>query len=200
MVTALIVDDHPMVRDGLAAMLAARKSVQVVQTCADGESAIAYVRSNGCPDIVLSDVRMPGIDGFEAIARLRRYHPKARVLLLAGMPLREECERAKSCGAAGYMSKSADIDRLVQAIEELVANPESFAEDSFVPAPSILSPREMDVLRLMSKGFQRDGIAANLGIGAETVKSRIKSLMLKLDVSNAAQAINRAYELGILRA
>ena len=58
----------------------------------------------------------------------------------------------------------------------------------------------MDVLRLMSKGFQRDGIAANLGIGAETVKSRIKSLMLKLDVSNAAQAINRAYELGILRA
>ena len=98
------------------------------------------------------------------------------------------------------MSKSADIDRLVQAIEELVANPESFAENSFVPAPSILSPREMDVLRLMSKGFQRDGIAANLGIGAETVKSRIKSLMLKLDVSNAAQAINRAYELGILRA
>lgn len=105
-----------MVRDELAAMLAARKSVKVVQTCADGESAVAYVRSNGCPDIILSDVRMPGIDGFETIARLRRYHPRARVLLLAGMPLREECERAKSCGAAGYMSKSADIDRLVQAI------------------------------------------------------------------------------------
>ena len=199
MVTALIVDDHPMVRDGLAAMLAARKSVKVVQTCADGESAVAYVRSNGCPDIILSDVRKPGIDGFETIARLRRYHPKARVLLLAGMPLREECERAKSCGAAGYMSKSADIERLSQALQEIVEDPAFFAEDSFIPAPSILSPRELDVLRLMAKGLQREAVAAKLGIGSETVKSRTKTMMLKLDVSNAAQAISRAYELGILR-
>ena len=69
-----------------------------------------------------------------------------------------------------------------------------------MPSPSILSPRELDVLRLLANGFQRDGVAAKLGISPETVKSRIKTLMLKLDVSNAVQAVSRAYELGILRA
>ena len=200
MITTLIVDDHPMVRDGLAVMLAARRIFKVEHTCSDGEEAVAYVRQHGCPDVILSDVRMPGMDGFEMIAKIRRFYPKARVLLLAGMPLKEESERARKLGAAGYMSKSADINRLSQAIQEIAEDPAFFAEDSFTPSPSILSPRELDVIRLLAKGFQRDAIAARLNISSETVKSRIKTLMLKLDVSNAVQAVSRAYELGILRA
>lgn len=200
MITTIIVDDHPMVRDGLAVMLSARRIFDVVQVCGDAEEAIAYIRKNGCPDVVLSDVRMPGMDGFALIAKLHRFYPHARVLLLAGMPLREESERAKAGGAAGYMSKSADMDRLSQAIQEIAEDPGFFAEDSFMPSPSILSPRELDVLRLLAKGFQREGIAAKLCISPETVKSRIKTMMIKLDVSNATQAVSRAYELGILRA
>ena len=200
MITTLIVDDHPMVRDGLAVMLAARRIFEVAGTCANGEESVAHVRQHGCPDVILSDVRMPGMDGFDMIAKIRRFYPKARVLLLAGMPLREESERAKQLGAAGYMSKSADINRLAQAIQEIAEDPAFFAEDSFTPSPSILSPRELDVIRLLAKGFQRDAIAAKLCISPETVKSRIRTLMLKLDVSNAVQAVSRAYELGILRA
>ena len=200
MISVLIVDDHPMVRDGLAVMLSARRIFEVVHVCADGEEAVEYIKKNGCPDVVLSDVRMPGMDGFAMIAKLHRFYPDARVLLLAGMPLREESERAKSGGAAGYMSKGADINRLSQSIQEIAETPGFFAEDSFVPSPSILSPRELDVLRLLAKGLQRDGVASKLCISPETVKSRTKTLMLKLDVSNAAQAVSRAYELGILRA
>lgn len=189
-----------MVRDGLEVMLSARRIFKVVHCCANGEEAVGYVRDKGCPDIILSDVRMPVMNGFEMTEKLQRLHPGARVLLLAGMPLREESERAREARAAGYMSKSADIERLSQAIQEIVEDPGFFAEDSFIPAPSILSPRELDVLRLMAKGLQRDAVAAKLGIGSETVKSRTKTMMLKLDVSNAAQAISRAYELGILHA
>ena len=199
MISVLVVDDHPMVRDGLEVMLSARRIFKVVHCCANGEEAVAYVRAKGCPDVVLSDVRMPVMNGFEMTEKLRRLNPGARVLLLAGMPLREESERAREAHAAGYMSKSADIERLSQAIQEIVEDPAFFAEDSFIPAPSILSPRELDVLRLMAKGLQREAVAAKLGIGSETVKSRTKTMMLKLDVSNAAQAISRAYELGILR-
>ena len=198
-ITLMIIDDHPMVRDGLEMMLTARRIFKIVKTVACGQEAVAYIKENGIPDVVISDVRMQGMDGFETLAKIRRFYPNARVLLLAGMPTMEEVERARKAGAAGYMSKSADIERLSQAIQEIVEDPAFFAEDSFIPAPSILSPRELDVLRLMAKGLQREAVAAKLGIGSETVKSRTKTMMLKLDVSNAAQAISRAYELGILR-
>ena len=79
MITTIIVDDHPMVRDGLAVMLSARRIFDVVQVCGDAEEAIAYIRKNGCPDVVLSDVRMPGMDGFAMIAKLHRFYPDARV-------------------------------------------------------------------------------------------------------------------------
>lgn len=201
MIDVMIIDDHPLVLGGLEVMLSARRIFRVVKTVSSGEEAIAYVRRlSAPPDVILTDIRMPGMDGFEVLAKIRRIHPSARVLMLAGMPLREEAEKARKMKAAGYMSKSADIDQLAQSIQEIAENPTFFAEDSFVPSPTLLSPRETDVLRLLAEGLQRDAIAARLGISSETVKSRIKTLMIKLDASNAVQAVHRAHELGILRA
>lgn len=200
MISIAIIDDHPMVLGGLEVMLAARRIFRVVKTFSSGEDALGFVRKSGCPDIVLCDIRMQGMDGFETLAKIKRFYPKARVLLLAGMPLAVEAERAKAMGAAGYMSKSSDIDRLARAIQEAAENPAFFAEDAFAPPPSILSPRETDVLHLLAQGLNRDEIAAKLCISPETVKSRVKTLMIKLDVPNAAGAVHRGHELGILRA
>ena len=199
-ITLMIVDDHPMVRDGLEMMLSARRIFKIVKTVACGQEAVAYIRENGIPDVVISDVRMQGMDGFETLAKIRRFYPDARVLLLAGMPTTEEVERARKAGAAGYMSKSARIEQLSEAVQEVANDPSFFAEDSFVPTPSILSPRETDVLRLLAQGLSREQIAEKLCISPETVKSRAKTMMIKLDVSNSAGAVHRGHELGILRA
>ena len=196
----VIADDHPMIRDGLAVMLEARRLARVVAKTDGVDMTVKAIRRLGVPDIVLSDVRMPNGGGFELLKKLRTFWPGIRVLLLAGMPLKEEEARAKDEGAAGYLPKSCDMDVLADAIRTAAGDPEAFVCESFRPAPALLSPREMDVLKYVAEGKQRDEIAIILGISPETVKSRMKSLFLKLDTTNAAGAVHRAHELGILQA
>ncbi len=195
----MIVDDHPMVREGLEAMLQSEDGFEVVALCSNGEEALAKVQEVR-PDVLLSDVRMPKMDGFSMLEHVRRLVPETRVLLLAGMPLKEEEFRAKRDGAAGYLPKDVDQDRLSQGIREVAANAEAFVCEEFQAAPSLLTAREMDVLRLVAQGNQRDQIAAALGIGPESVKTHLKGIMTKLSCPNATSAVGRAYELGILRA
>lgn len=198
MIKVLVVDDHPMVREGLEAMFASEGGFDVVGLAANGEEAIALAGKTQ-PDVVLSDVRMPKMDGFAMLSHMARVVPAARVILLAGMPLREEEARAKAEGAAGYLPKDVDQDRLSEAIRSAAAGG-AFIREQFQAAPSLLTVREMDVLRLLAQGRQRDQIAAALGIGAESVKTHLKGIMNKLGCPNATSAVGRAYELGILRA
>ncbi len=198
-ISILIVDDHPMVREGLEAMLVSEAGFRVVALAKDGEEAIELAKRER-PDVILSDVRMPKMDGLTMLGRLRQEFPPVRVVLLAGMPLKEEEFRAKRDGAAGYLPKDVDQDRLSAAIREVATNPDVFVCAEFQSAPSLLTAREMDVLRLVAQGKQRDQIAGTLGIGAESVKTHVKGIMNKLNSPNATAAVGRAYELGILRA
>jgi len=188
-----------MVREGLEAMLESEGGFKVVALAANGEEAVAKAPEVK-PDVVLSDVRMPRMDGFAMLEHLRRLVPETRVVLLAGMPLKEEESRARASGASGYLPKDVDQDRLSEAIRRVAEDGGYFACEQFQSAPSMLSGREMDVLRLVAQGMQRDQIAAKLGIGAESVKTHLKGLMNKLNCPNATSAVGRAYELGILRA
>jgi DNA-binding NarL/FixJ family response regulator len=199
MISLMIVDDHPMVREGLAAMLESERDFTVSALAATGEEAVAIGRM-AMPDVVLSDIRMPGMDGFGVLAKLREADPAARVLLMAGMPLKEEESRAREEGAKGYLPKNVDQDRLVAALRAIAADEPGFVCEEFQAAPSTLTSRELDVLREGARGKQRDAIAASLGIGAESVKTHLKGIMTKLDCPNATSAVSRAYELGILRA
>ena len=199
MIRILIVDDHPMVREGLEAMLMSEQGFDVVALAPNGEAALGRIRELK-PDVVLSDIRMPKMDGFTMLGELRRIAPEAKVLLLAGMPLKEEECRAKAEGARGYLPKDVDQDRLSAAIREIAASDDVFVCEAFQAAPSLLTQREMDVLRLVAHGNQRDQIAVALGIGTESVKTHLKGIMSKLDCPNATSAVGRAYELGILRA
>ena len=199
MISLLIVDDHPMVREGLAAMLESERDFVVSALAATGEEAVAIGKMSK-PDVVMSDIRMPGIDGFGVLAKLKEIHPDIRVLLMAGMPLKEEENRAREEGAKGYLPKNVDQDRLVAAIRAIAADESGFVCEEFQAAPSTLTARELDVLREVASGKQRDAIAATLGIGPESVKTHLKGIMTKLNCPNATSAVSRAYELGILRA
>ena len=196
----LIVDDEAT-NLKIADRVLSRSGIRVT-ALESGQAMLDFLKENApsTPDLILLDTMMPGMDGFETLAKIRRFYPDARVLLLAGMPTVEEVERARKAGAAGYMSKSARIEQLSEAVQEVANDPSFFAEDSFVPTPSILSPRETDVLRLLAQGLSREQIAEKLCISPETVKSRAKTMMIKLDVSNSAGAVHRGHELGILRA
>lgn len=188
-----------MVREGLEAMLSSEGGFDVVSLAANGAEAVESARRFS-PDLVLSDVRMPVADGFEMLSQIRRLGLKSKVVLLAGMPLKEEEKRARESGAAGYLPKNVDQDALSDALRRAAAEEGFFACEEFQAAPSLLTARELDVLRLAAQGHQRDAIAGELGIGAESVKTHMKGIMNKLDSPNSTAAVARAYELGILRA
>lgn len=200
MTKLLIVDDHPVVREGMEAMLLSERDFRVVGLCADGEEAVAFCRRHGPPDLVLMDVRMPKQDGFETLRALRRAWPGLRVMLMAGLPNMTELEQARDMGAAGYLPKSLNQDRLVAALRRAVEDPSSFACDGGgEPMRGILSARETEILGYLSKGKTREEVGMILGIALETVKSHMARIMQKLSVVNVAAAVARGYELGILR-
>ena len=200
-ITIMIVDDHPLVREGMSSMLENESDFRVVAAVDGGEAAVDFARKNGLPDVIVSDIRMPGMDGFETLARLRRFFPEVNLLMLAGMPLKVEEERARNEKARGYLPKSIDWERLVEAIRLASDGKGEFLSESFdEPKRGPLSPRELEVLKYIALGKTQDEIGIIDGISPETVRSHVKNILRKLDVPNSAGAVNRAYELGILRA
>ena len=193
-----IVDDHPMVRGGLEAMLSSESGFEVVLLAENPKQLLNYY-NDAVPQVVISDVRMPGMDGFALLETMRTSHPEARILLMAGMPLKEEEEKARQMGASGYLPKSIDEDKLREAIHAIAADAHSFVSQDFQYASSLLSQRELDTLKLAAEGLQREEIARRLGVGLESVKTYMRSVLLKLDAPNSTRAVARAFELGILR-
>lgn len=197
MIKIMIVDDHPVVREGFEAMLESAKGFRVVAAAADGETAVAKaVKVN--PDILVLDIRLPGMDGFATLEAIRKERPEQKALLLAGMPLKAELARAREIGASGYLPKNVDHRRLLGALRT-IAEGGSFQEEALPEVPSMLTAREMDVLKYLALGKTREEVGIILGIALETVRTHTKSIQVKLDASNTTGAVSRAYELGILR-
>lgn len=194
--TILVVDDHPLVREGMKSML---KLAGFKVGMASGAEEALSVIAKKAPDLIVTDIRMPKMDGFEFAARLRKVCPSAKVLMLAGMPLTHEVEQAKECGAAGYLPKSTPWRDLVQAIRDILSGcpfrEESFEEEN----DGTLSKRELEILRWFAKGKTQEEVAVICSISLETIKSHSKAIRTKLDAPNITGAVTRAYELGILR-
>lgn len=202
MIKVMIVDDHPVVRNGLEAMLSLEEDMEVVAAVDGGDAAVEWCTKNedSAPDVVVTDVHMPRGDGFSLLAALKNSRPDIRVLLLAGMPLRDEETRAKADGARGYLPKSLDGRELVKFIR-LIANTQSgFEANAYEQNTGVLSDKELTVLQYASEGKTRDEIAVILGIRSETVKTHLKHIMAKLDTVNTAASVARGFELGLLRA
>ncbi|MFD5828416.1 response regulator [Lentzea sp. NPDC060358] len=202
MIRLVIVDDHPVVRDGLRGMLAAA-DFEVVGEAASGDEAVAVVAS-ASPDVVLMDLRMPGSDGLSAIERLRG-HP-CRVLVLTTYDTDRDVLPAIRAGATGYLLKDTPREELQRAIRaahagEAVLSPAVATRllgQVREPASEPLSARELDVLGLVAKGATNRAVAAALFISEATVKTHLLHVYAKLGVGDRAAAVAVAYERGLL--
>ncbi len=205
MIKVLLVDDHPVVREGLRGMLAAEDGLKVVAEAGGAAEAVAAVRAHE-PDVVLMDLRMPGGDGVEATARVLVQRPATRVVVLTTYETDADILRAVEAGAAGYLLKDASRAELAQAIRaaargETVLAPSVAAKlVSRMRSPVELSRREIEVLRLVARGRTNAEIGRELFISEATVKTHLLRTFGKLEVSDRTAAVTAALERGILPA
>jgi DNA-binding NarL/FixJ family response regulator len=201
----LIVDDHPVVRDGLRGMLAGDPELEVVGEASDGSEALALIGSLR-PDVVLMDLRMPGLGGAAAIRALAEQGSAAHVLVLTTYDSDSDVTPALEAGATGYLLKDAPREQLVAAIHaaargEAVLAPSvatRLVSQLRAPAQDALSERELEVLTLIAQGETNRGAAAKLFISEATVKTHLLHIYEKLGVNDRAAAVAAAYERGLL--
>ena len=206
-IRVLVVDDHPVVRSGLVALLAVEPDLQVVGEAADGAEALAAVLTTA-PHVVLMDLRMPGMDGADATARIVGDHPGTRVLVLTTFDTDDDILRAVEAGASGYLLKDTRRDVLVDAIraaargETVLAPPVAARLMGRMRAgsPEQLTPREVEVLAAVGRGLSNGDIGRELFIGEATVKTHLLRVFQKLGVDDRTRAVTVAMERGILPA
>jgi DNA-binding NarL/FixJ family response regulator len=207
MIRVLVVDDHPIVRDGLLAVLGDQPDLEIVGAVGSAEDALEMGRDPQ-PDVVLLDLELPGLDGVAALPRLAATMPAARVLVLTAYATDERIFGALTGGAAGYLLKGTPATEIVRAIRDVHGGGSALGPTvaarvvTAVAAPrhrpSALSPREREVLGLLAQGLPTKQIARSLGITERTVKFHVTSLFGKLDASNRAQAVALAARHNLL--
>ncbi|QYC45508.1 Response regulator protein VraR [Nonomuraea coxensis DSM 45129] len=198
----MIVDDHPVVRDGLRGMFDHVGDIEVVAEAADGFQALAMAR-RARPHVALMDLRMPGLDGIGTIERLRTDHPQIKVIVLTTYDTDADVTRAMAAGVAGYLLKDAPREELHRAVRTAAAGGAVLAPSVASalisrPAAQLPSPRELEVLRLVARGAANKEIARTLLISETTVKTHLKHVFAKLGVETRAAAVVVAMERGLL--
>ena len=202
----LVADDHPVVRDGLRAMLATQPDMELVGEAATGTQAVAQARALR-PDVVLMDLQMPDLDGPAAIAALREQAPEVRVLVLTTFGTDADITRAVEAGATGYLLKDAPREQLFGAIRA-AARGESVLSPSVAtrvlgrmraPAEEALSPRELEILQAVARGLSNKEVGRRLYVSEATVKTHLLRIFGKLGVDDRTAAVTVALERGIIR-
>ncbi len=201
-IRVILVDDHPVVRFGLAAIIGLQPDMTVVAEAGSGEEACALC-DRQVADVVLMDLRLPGLSGVEAIRAIRKAHPKLRFIVLTTYDGDEDIHRALEAGAQAYLLKGMSHNDLVNAIRKVHAGlkfiPASVSKSlAERPPHSELSARELEVLELIVKGHSNREIGEALGISEATVKWHINIILSRLNVSDRTQATVAALQRGIV--
>ena len=193
----VVVDDHPIVRDGLAGIFALEEDIDVVGQAGNGPEALAVVAERD-PDLVLMDLRMPGGDGFAAIRQLRERGGRPRILVLTTYDTERDIRRAMAAGADGYLLKDLPRDQLVAAVRELMNGSSRTHIDTPRGSQLSLTDRETEVLALVADGLTNRAVARKLGISEATVKTHLAHVYTKLGVLDRAAAVREAWERGLV--
>ena len=197
MIRVVVADDHGVLRDGLAGVIAEQDDMEVVATAADGAEAVEICRATS-PDVILMDLEMPVLDGIEATRAILAERPTASVLVLTSFSDRQRITRALDAGAVGYLLKDASADEVVRGIRTAAGGGSPLdprAARSLLDAQSApdpldgISPREREVLALLLDGMPNKLIARRLGISEKTVKSHLTSIFRQIGVTDRVQAI-----------
>ena len=199
----LCVDDHSVVRDGLAALIGLEDDMEVVASASDGEEAVRQYRSHH-PDVTLMDLQLPAMSGVQAIRQIRKEDADARILVLTMYQGDEDVYQAVEAGASAYLSKSTLSDSLIEAIREVYAGRTSLPEGVVAQLAThvretALTSREHEVLRLLAQGMRNKEISLSLGIGDSTVETHVKNIFAKLHVHDRTAALAIAVKRGIVR-
>ncbi|WP_369053250.1 response regulator [Kineococcus terrestris] len=220
MTTVLLVDDQPLLRTGLRLVIESEPDLVVVGEASDGAVALEQVAALA-PEVVLMDVRMPGVDGIEATRRIVAEHPSSRVLVLTTFDLDEHAFAALRAGASGFLAKNARPAELTDAIRTVASGSSVVAPrvvrrmlDLFAPHfptgagdqrdgaldPRLrsLTPRELEVLRCVAEGLSNAEVAQRLVLSATTVKTHVGNVLAKLGLRDRVQAVIAAYETGLV--
>jgi two-component system NarL family response regulator len=198
----LIADDHPVVREGLAAMIERRTDMTVVAEASHGQEAVALFHQHQ-PDVVLMDLRMPEMDGVEAILTIREQTPEARVIVLTTYDTDEDIYRALRAGAKAYLLKDTPREELLDTIRAVSAGRTRVPSDVAAKlvervSSEALTVREGEVLRLIVAGNSNREIATLLYISEGTVKTHVNHILMKLGVSDRTQAVTTALKRGLV--
>jgi DNA-binding NarL/FixJ family response regulator len=205
----VLADDHPVVRDGLAALLALQPGMTVVETTSDGRAAVRAAVTLR-PDVLVMDIQMPGLNGVDATAEISRMAPTVAILMLTMFDDDDSVFAAMRAGASGYILKGAEQEQITRAIRGVaeggaVFGPgiarrvRSYLSTPHRPTPKFpqLTPREHDILSLLAAGSTNTAIGTRLGLANKTVSNHISSILTKLQVASRAEAANRARAAGL---
>ena len=208
MIRVLLADDQRVVREGLGTLLGLLDGIELVATAADGEEAVELARRHD-PDVVLMDLRMPRVDGIEAIRRLAAAGERPRAIALTTFADDASVLGALRAGARGYLTKDAGAEEIRQAVQAVARGDAALdpavqrhvvaalGEPAAPPLPDDLTPREAEVLSLIAEGLTNAEIADRLVVSAATVKSHVNHIFAKIGVRDRAQAVVYAYENGL---
>ena len=199
----LIIDDHAILRMGLASLLNAKSGIEVVGDAANGKTGIPKVLKLQ-PDVVIMDLMMPGMDGTEATRQLLAKAPDCKILILTTFGTSDGITRALEAGAKGAIMKNCDFGELVTAIRTVAAgksyiSPEIKRIISNDPPVATLSPRQSEILRSIVRGLSNPDIAKQLGISLDMVKEHVETLFQKIGASNRAEAVSIALRKHLLK-
>jgi DNA-binding NarL/FixJ family response regulator len=201
-ITCLIADDHEVVREGLRLSLSRSPHIRVIGEAGDGEAALSLAERRK-PDVVIMDIRMPGMDGLEATKQMHDRVPETAVLLFTAFGERSLLTRGLDAGAKGYLLKEAPNQTLVRAIEK-VASGEGYVDPALMPSflnrdgQDLLTPREREILQLLADGMSNGDVAAKLFISQETVKSHVRHILAKLEADTRTHAVAIALRESII--
>ncbi|WP_343615370.1 response regulator transcription factor [Novosphingobium sp.] len=202
MIRILVVDDHPVLREGIASLLEDEPDMVLVGEAGDGHEAITQFLALR-PDVTLMDIQMPGANGTQAIASIRAEDPLARILVLTTYAGEAQAARALKAGASGYLLKNSLRKDMIEVIRVIHGgarhvDPDLAARLAFPAQDLPLGERESEVLRLIAIGNSNRAVANRLGISEETVKTHLKSVFTKLRVSDRTHAVTEAIRRGII--
>ncbi|HEV3022834.1 MAG TPA: response regulator transcription factor [Pirellulales bacterium] len=201
-IRVLCVDDHPLVRKGIAAILSNESDIELVAEAGNGREAVEAFRRHR-PDVTLMDLRMPQLDGTAAVKQIRAEFPEARVIALTSFDGDQDIYRALEAGMRGYLLKESVHTQIINAIRTVHSGrrlmPQEVAQRLTEYFPQVaLTPREVEVLTLVAKGLANKQIAAKLGTAGGTVKMHVQNILAKLDATDRTHAVTIALQRGII--
>lgn len=202
MIRVLSVDDHPLLRGGIAALIGLQTDMEIVAEASNGLESLEQFRKHR-PDITLMDLQMPGMNGIDAISAIRAEFPEARIIVLSTHAGDIQVSRALKTGARAYLLKGSLRNELLETIRAVHSGHKRVSTEVAIEiaehsADDALTPREIDVLRLVAKGNANKGIAAQLSLTEETIKSHIRNILSKLQANDRTHAIAIAIKRGII--